>query len=116
MGIILGIIIITCDAAYKLQARMPDTSQVKNDAQSAAIGRFLIGSNEIYLANHYTPYMYGAFENFHFHQSNYDTYTRTNSMASFAQKFTKFLNHPTGPKTTHFWGPVANWGFVVAVS
>lgn len=21
-----------------------------------------------------------------------------------------------GPKTTHFWGPVANWGFVAAVS
>ncbi len=27
-----------------------------------------------------------------------------------------FLNSPTGPKTTHFWGPVANWGFVLAVS
>mmetsp|Transcript_53448 Transcript_53448/g.116697 ORF Transcript_53448/g.116697 Transcript_53448/m.116697 type:complete len:121 (-) Transcript_53448:82-444(-) len=25
-----------------------------------------------------------------------------------------FWNSPTGPKTTHFWGPVANWGFVVA--
>ena len=25
-----------------------------------------------------------------------------------------FLNSPVGPKTTHFWGPVANWGFVVA--
>jgi len=24
-------------------------------------------------------------------------------------------NSPTGPKTTHFWGPVANWGFVLAV-
>jgi len=23
-------------------------------------------------------------------------------------------NSPTGPKTTHFWGPVANWGFVLA--
>ena len=22
--------------------------------------------------------------------------------------------HHTGPKTTHFWGPVANWGFVLA--
>mmetsp|Transcript_3537 Transcript_3537/g.12728 ORF Transcript_3537/g.12728 Transcript_3537/m.12728 type:complete len:115 (+) Transcript_3537:204-548(+) len=21
---------------------------------------------------------------------------------------------PTGIKTTHFWGPVANWGFVIA--
>ncbi len=26
-----------------------------------------------------------------------------------------FINGPTGPKTTHFWGPVANWGFVLAV-
>ena len=26
----------------------------------------------------------------------------------------KFINSPTGPKTTHFWGPVANWGFVLA--
>ena len=26
-----------------------------------------------------------------------------------------FLNSPVGPKTTHFWGPVANWGFVIAV-
>ncbi|KAL4192909.1 hypothetical protein AMTRI_Chr06g174340 [Amborella trichopoda] len=25
-----------------------------------------------------------------------------------------FLNSPMGPKTTHFWGPVANWGFVIA--
>ena len=25
-----------------------------------------------------------------------------------------FLNSPVGPKTIHFWGPVANWGFVVA--
>ncbi|KAF6259759.1 hypothetical protein COO60DRAFT_972014 [Scenedesmus sp. NREL 46B-D3] len=30
------------------------------------------------------------------------------------QRFTALLNSPTGPKTTHFWGPVANWGFVVA--
>ncbi|XP_057767498.1 mitochondrial pyruvate carrier 1-like isoform X1 [Salvia miltiorrhiza] len=32
------------------------------------------------------------------------------SMASFKA----FLNSPVGPKTTHFWGPIANWGFVVA--
>ena len=25
-----------------------------------------------------------------------------------------FLIGPTGPKTIHFWGPVANWGFVLA--
>ncbi|GJM98938.1 hypothetical protein PR202_gb22772 [Eleusine coracana subsp. coracana] len=25
-----------------------------------------------------------------------------------------FINSPVGPKTTHFWGPVANWGFVIA--
>eukprot|EP00959_Pyramimonas_sp_CCMP1952_P031993 671401-Pyramimonas_sp.AAC.1 len=29
--------------------------------------------------------------------------------------FAAWLNSATGPKTTHFWGPVANWGFVVAV-
>ncbi|XP_073037235.1 mitochondrial pyruvate carrier 1 isoform X1 [Primulina eburnea] len=28
--------------------------------------------------------------------------------------FKAFLNSPVGPKTTHFWGPVANWGFVLA--
>jgi hypothetical protein len=26
-----------------------------------------------------------------------------------------FVASPTGPRTTHFWGPVANWGFVLAV-
>ena len=26
----------------------------------------------------------------------------------------RFISSPTGPKTTHFWGPVANWGFVLA--
>lgn len=25
-----------------------------------------------------------------------------------------FINSPVGPKTTHFWGPVANWGLVLA--
>ncbi|KAK1318592.1 hypothetical protein QJS10_CPB04g01774 [Acorus calamus] len=25
-----------------------------------------------------------------------------------------FINSLVGPKTMHFWGPVANWGFVVA--
>jgi hypothetical protein len=24
-----------------------------------------------------------------------------------------FWNSPMGPKTTHFWGPVFNWGFVM---
>ncbi|KAI9917089.1 hypothetical protein PsorP6_018063 [Peronosclerospora sorghi] len=32
-----------------------------------------------------------------------------------AARLRYFLNSPTGPKTTHFWGPVANWGFVLAV-
>ncbi|KAA3459504.1 mitochondrial pyruvate carrier 1 [Gossypium australe] len=31
-----------------------------------------------------------------------------------ASSFRAFLNGPVGPKTTHFWGPVANWGFVLA--
>lgn len=34
---------------------------------------------------------------------------------SFAARLRTFVNSPTGPKTTHFWGPVANWGFVLAV-
>lgn len=25
-----------------------------------------------------------------------------------------FINSPVGPKTTHFWGPAFNWGFVIA--
>lgn len=28
--------------------------------------------------------------------------------------FTRFLNSPTGPRTTHFWGPVSNWGISLA--
>ncbi|XP_028768999.1 mitochondrial pyruvate carrier 1-like [Neltuma alba] len=31
-----------------------------------------------------------------------------------ASSFRAFLNSPVGPKTTHFWGPIANWGFVAA--
>ncbi|GJR43489.1 mitochondrial pyruvate carrier 1-like protein [Tanacetum coccineum] len=34
-----------------------------------------------------------------------------NSIMSF---FRAYLNSPVGPKTTHFWGPVANFGFVAA--
>ena len=33
-----------------------------------------------------------------------------------ASKFLRWVNSEAGPKTTHFWGPIANWGFVVAVS
>ncbi|KAG6747171.1 hypothetical protein POTOM_049552 [Populus tomentosa] len=32
-----------------------------------------------------------------------------------AAYFRTFLNSAVGPKTTHFWGPVANWGIVAAV-
>ncbi|KAG9447208.1 hypothetical protein H6P81_013336 [Aristolochia fimbriata] len=28
--------------------------------------------------------------------------------------FRAFLNSPVGPKTTHFWGPVSNMGFILA--
>ncbi|KAK1608254.1 hypothetical protein QYE76_031927 [Lolium multiflorum] len=31
-----------------------------------------------------------------------------------ATAFKAFLNSPVGPKTTHFWGPVSNWGFILA--
>ncbi|KAG8388080.1 hypothetical protein BUALT_Bualt02G0087900 [Buddleja alternifolia] len=34
--------------------------------------------------------------------------------AVYMASFKAFLNSPVGPKTTHFWGPVANWGFVIA--
>uniref|UniRef100_M4BBJ9 Mitochondrial pyruvate carrier n=1 Tax=Hyaloperonospora arabidopsidis (strain Emoy2) TaxID=559515 RepID=M4BBJ9_HYAAE len=34
---------------------------------------------------------------------------------SMAARLRSFINSPTGPRTTHFWGPVANWGFVLAV-
>jgi mitochondrial pyruvate carrier 1 len=26
----------------------------------------------------------------------------------------RFINSPTGPKTSHFWGPVTNWGISLA--
>ncbi|KAJ0890453.1 putative mitochondrial pyruvate carrier [Helianthus annuus] len=29
--------------------------------------------------------------------------------------FKAFINSPIGPKTTHFWGPVSNLGFFIAV-
>lgn len=35
-------------------------------------------------------------------------------LLAMAATFRAFLNSPVGPKTSHFWGPVANWGFVVA--
>ncbi|KAK8586456.1 hypothetical protein V6N13_010048 [Hibiscus sabdariffa] len=35
-------------------------------------------------------------------------------LSQMASSFRAFLNSPVGPKTTHFWGPVANWGFVLA--
>jgi len=38
--------------------------------------------------------------------------THTYTMSA---RLMQFVNSPTGPKTTHFWGPVANWGFVLAV-
>uniref|UniRef100_A0A452XVH6 Mitochondrial pyruvate carrier n=1 Tax=Aegilops tauschii subsp. strangulata TaxID=200361 RepID=A0A452XVH6_AEGTS len=31
-----------------------------------------------------------------------------------ATAFKAFLNSPVGPRTTHFWGPVSNWGFILA--
>ncbi|RIA94713.1 hypothetical protein C1645_759415 [Glomus cerebriforme] len=31
-----------------------------------------------------------------------------------SSKFQKFMNHPAGPKTVHFWAPVMKWGLVIA--
>ncbi|KAI9591088.1 mitochondrial pyruvate carrier [Syncephalis fuscata] len=28
--------------------------------------------------------------------------------------FQRFLNHPAGPKTIHFWAPAMKWGLVIA--
>lgn len=36
------------------------------------------------------------------------------SARTFGSRLGAFWKSPTGPKTTHFWGPVANWGFVIA--
>jgi mitochondrial pyruvate carrier 1 len=33
---------------------------------------------------------------------------------SAANVFVRFLRSPTGPMTTHFWGPVTNWGLSLA--
>jgi len=38
-----------------------------------------------------------------------------NTQKIMSSAFARWVNSPTGPKTTHFWGPVANWGFVAAV-
>ncbi|KXS09368.1 UPF0041-domain-containing protein [Gonapodya prolifera JEL478] len=36
-------------------------------------------------------------------------------MAAAAQSgFSKFWNHPAGPKTVFFWAPLMKWGLVVA--
>ena len=35
-------------------------------------------------------------------------------MAAATGGFATWLASPTGPRTTHFWGPVANWGLVLA--
>ena len=35
-------------------------------------------------------------------------------MAQTPSAFMTWVNSPAGPKTTHFWGPVANWGLVLA--
>ncbi|KAI3424767.1 hypothetical protein D9Q98_008155 [Chlorella vulgaris] len=34
--------------------------------------------------------------------------------SSLGTKLRVWWNSPTGPKTTHTWGPIANWGFVIA--
>ncbi|CAI2162372.1 12242_t:CDS:2 [Funneliformis geosporum] len=31
-----------------------------------------------------------------------------------SSKFQRFINHPAGPKTVHFWAPVMKWGLVIA--
>ncbi|CAG8451167.1 10569_t:CDS:2 [Funneliformis mosseae] len=31
-----------------------------------------------------------------------------------SSRFQRFINHPAGPKTVHFWAPVMKWGLVIA--
>jgi mitochondrial pyruvate carrier 1 len=38
----------------------------------------------------------------------------TKQAATLGSRLTAFWNSDVGPKTTHFWGPVMNWGFVIA--
>ncbi|KAF9978905.1 Mitochondrial pyruvate carrier 2 [Actinomortierella ambigua] len=38
--------------------------------------------------------------------------TAANAVAQ--SSFQKFLNHPAGPKTIHFWAPAAKWALVIA--
>ena len=38
----------------------------------------------------------------------------TRAAATVGSRARAFWNSETGPKTSHFWGPVANWGFVLA--
>jgi hypothetical protein len=35
------------------------------------------------------------------------------SFSTLLQVLLSFWNSEVGPKTTHFWGPVANWGLVI---
>jgi mitochondrial pyruvate carrier 1 len=38
----------------------------------------------------------------------------TKQATTLSSRLLAIWNSPVGPKTTHFWGPVANWGFVLA--
>ena len=44
-----------------------------------------------------------------------NTMAATKQAGSLGSRLKAFIDSPTGPRTTHFWGPVANWGFVLAV-
>ncbi|KAJ3021316.1 Mitochondrial pyruvate carrier 2 [Thoreauomyces humboldtii] len=36
------------------------------------------------------------------------------AQAQAGSAFQRFLNHPAGPKTIHFWAPTMKWGLVIA--
>lgn len=42
------------------------------------------------------------------------TATKSATPAPPQSAFMQFVNSPTGPKTTHFWGPISNWGISLA--
>ena len=42
------------------------------------------------------------------------SWTRLGYFSKMASTFSKFLNHPAGPKTVFFWAPTMKWGLVMA--
>jgi hypothetical protein len=64
-----------------------------------------------------SPHLIKSLSGFVFLGNNLGTFSLSRlhqQTSGMAATLKAFWNSPVGPKTTHFWGPVANWGFVVA--